>query len=906
MAKTQRNKAQVSQRSGVIVPSLGTSASAVRFEKYIANLDKSIQEISPEVQLMLCALAYESLLSPSDFVSFLTASDKPILAGNTVLVSWVNDLGEVQRRVLSDRTQIALSRLSNAKKNWDLKLTELKLFLIQKYPDANRFRSSDLVQVVCTDSHAWNYHVLPKLCLGYLSGESDGKLLPIDRLSSFLDLQACSSAVCEAPSQIEIDSFENARAVYSDRFFDTEEPTFSAANLETILAIFSEENSGNSIRISEFRQRAQLIERVNAAALAISKTGSAVDAFLLGWAIYLINEGSLRLSNPTVRTICAYFRIAPSISRALSALRLRPIELTQEQWEEFFIELKQQSSGPALASLQSFHMFVVCHLGIDPVAHMCATANSASNIRASFVSESEFLQCLQIADSISLDERICSSVKAILTIGYSVPIRINEVQGLHICDIRVYPEIVEIHFSPKRSEARGKSIAARRTVKVSDPTLIKHLTGWLERRKKDLALDDDPLFGDPHGPGLYQFGLCVHLVNKILKSVCKDPEASFHDFRHAWATRNIVNLTDPTFPTELSIDELRVQMGHAPQSLTIIESYFHCHDIVVRRAVDAYLEKFDITSSAAAFWLEKKGDALRAGKSRSSQPDRYYRDEIQIAAEGIWQRPSSPAPATSGEKDLHSELNLLKVRKFLSDVQNGLSGSAVSSRCGLNKAALIKLITETFRSVSILRNSYPHLERMQRDEARDIDMQLQLLKAELSKLHVDLDLQVEPSLRSLYENLLSSRLDHHSLKDAVTGWTRIRHGKFWSLEKMADALPALKFLTAKGMDTTCLEIRYACDDPTDEYSVSCALESDTVKAAILQVKAIAPHMANPLAVIQKSGRPCVYVVFRRNSEQPPLGGLTDSARCRYGRVNGLMFSLLVMQTLNGSLMGIDE
>lgn len=855
---------------------------------------------------MLCALAYESLMSPSDLISFLTASDKPILAGKKVLISWVNDLGEVQRRVLSDRSQIALSRFSDTKTNWDLKLTELKSFLIQKYPDANRFRSSDLVQIVCTDSQAWNYHVVPKLCLGYLSGELGGKLLPIDRLSIFLELRACTSSVCEAPSQSEIDSFDGARAVYSDRFFDTEEPTFSAANLESLQAIFSEENSGNSIRISEFRQRAQLIERVNAAALAIAKTGSAIDALLLGWAIYLINEGSLRLSNPTARTICAYFRIAPSISRAFSALRLRPIELTQDQWEEFFNELKQQSSGPALAALQSFHMFVVAQLGIDPVAHMCTAHNRASNIRASFVSQSEFLQCLQMADSISLDERICSSVRAILTIGYSVPIRINEIQGLHICDVKVYPGIVEIHFSPKRSEARGKSIAARRTMKVSDPTLIKHLAGWLKRRKNDLALDDDPLFGDPHGSGLYQFGLCVHLVNKILKSVCKDPEASFHDFRHAWATRNIVNLTDSTSPSELSIDELRVQIGHAPQSTTIIESYFHCHDIVLRRAVDAYLEKFDITSSAAAFWLGKKGDALRAGKSRSSQPDRYYRDEIRISAEETWRRQSPAAQATTGEKELHSELELLKVRKFLSDVQNGLDGSAVSARCGLNKAALIKLITRTFRAVSILRNSYPHLERIQGDEPRDIDLQLQLLKAEFAKLKVDLDLQVEPSLQSLYENLLASPHDFSNFKDAITGWTRIRHGKYWSLEEMADALPALKLLATKGMDTTCLEIRYACANPTDPHSVSCALDSATVKAAILQVKTVAPYMATPLPVIHKTGRPSVYVVFRRNSEQPPLGGLTDSARCRYGRVNGLMFSLLVMQALNGSLMEIDE
>jgi hypothetical protein len=322
--------------------------------------------------------------------------------------------------------------------------------------------------------------------------------------------------------------------------------------------------------------------------------------------------------------------------------------------------------------------------------------------------------------------------------------------------------------------------------------------------------------------------------------------------------------------------------------------------------VDAYLEKFDLSSSAAAFWLGKNGNALRAGKSRSSDPDRYYTDEIRLAANAIWQRRSRPAPVIRTEEKLHSELGLLKVRKFLSDVQNGLDGSAVSARCGLSKAGLINLITRTFRSASILRNSYPHLERIQGDEPCDIDLQLQRLKAELAKLNVDLGLQVEPSLKSFYENLLTSPHDLFNFKDAITGWTRIRQGKYWSLEHMSDALPALKLLATKGMDTTCVEIRFACEDPKDPYSVSCALDSAKVKAAILQVKTIAPYMATPLPVIHKNGRPSVYVVFRRNSEQPPIGGLTDSARCRYRRVNGLMFSLLVMQALNGSLMEIGE
>lgn len=899
MAKDLRNHTQVSLRSGVVVPNLQASASVARFDKFVANIDRSIQDTSPELQLILCALAFESILRPSELLSFLHGCEAPILAGTKVLVAWSDHKNEVHRRVLSARTQIALSRLADSKTNWDLKLSELKQFLVRKYPDSNRFRSTELIQIVCGDALAWNYHLLPKLCLGYLTGELSGKLLPSQRLERLLQHQEASSTGSDAFLSMDNDSFDSARAVYLERFFDTTEPTFSAANLVSLQSIFSDQDAGSSIRVSEFRQRGQLIERVNAAASAISKTGSAVDAFLLGWVIFLLNEGSVRLSNPTVTTICAYFRIAPSISRAFSTLRLRPIELSQEQWEEFFTDQKQQSSGPALTALQSFHEFVVSQLGVDPVSHMYAANNSAANIRASFVTESEFFQCLQLADSISLDERICSSVKAMLAIGYSVPIRINEVKGMHLCDIKVYPGLAEIHYSPTRSEATGKSVAARRTMKVSDPTLIKHLSGWLERRRKDLALDHDPLFGDPHSSDLYRFGHCVHFTNRILKRVCNDPEASFHDFRHAWATRNILDLTDPEeHLPRLTIDELRVQIGHAPQSNTIIESYFHCHDLILRRSVDAYVHKFETTGPAAAFWLGKKSDALRAGKSRSSKPDRYYRDQIQIAAKVIWQRQLLPVPAKVAQENSSNEPGLQTVRKFLADVHTGLNSDAVSSRCGLDQAGLMRLTLKTLRSVSLLCNTYSHHEPVKGDDPREIDLQLQKLKAELSKLNVYLGLQVEPALRAVYENLLIGKHEHADYKKAVTGWARILKGKYWSLENASTALPAIKLLVTRGMDTTCLEIRYACDDPTDAYSVSSAFDSPTVKAAVLQVKAIAPFMATPLPVRHKQGRPSVYLVFRRNSKQPTSGGLTDSARCRYGRINGLMFSLLVMQALN--------
>lgn len=884
----QTNRSSIVRYVNSIIPTAEVPERHRRFDQFVAGIDAILPQTSPQVGLMICLITFEQIRSRDDLLRMLEALSAAYVSTDAVYVDWTDMAGKTQRRKLSSRSIIALDRAKAFPTDWREQFIELSRALGKHYPAGPTWLTKDVLDMVFLDSTGWAYFVLPRFCVALLEGFSSSGLLPRHRLAAVRSPSINQLSNFEPDSDLMVEGWHASMELM---YPQVDRKAYGSYCLDDLKSVFSHSGSDGSLRVRDWRERAQITHRVNLVAHHVLEKGTPVDGLLLGWICHLLSSGSVKLRNPAAGTISDYFRtIAPRVIRAFSLVQCGPSDLTDDGWQCLFDQMHAGLPSSEHAGFCSLYLFCVDSFGLSVSPALLGTDPQLMTPRAADISEREFLSCLALAPSQTRDKRMVATIEAILALGWGCAPRIMEVWGLHIEDLVIHASFIEVFFMPHANEHEGKSRAARRCMRIDDPIAVRILSDFKERRLQEGALPSDILFGDPyqaHKP--YLLGACTRVVNHLLKVLCHDDSASFHDFRHAWVNRQVLNQVQDC-ESSVTFDELRVRLGHAPLSDTFLTSYF-CHQAdAIRISIDKYLFRSPLRSTAASFWTGKKAAALRVAKRRATDRHKHYWNEITERAQSICIKSAAASTAITAPASIPPRLNLdlNVVRKFLRDVQSGLSLDSLRFRLGLDDQSLSQLLSASQLAMGLLRDSFvPRATQLPADEAG-----MRECREGLTTTGFDFSLSVEPTLAPAWNALADKPHPSPELALAIQGWAYAWTGSYLSLVRPSQVVPLLKLMKAWGVNDSAFQIRYTCDDAKDTHVRAVALSSSVVQSALVTVSSVIRQRTPPMPVGCGKGTPAVYLITKRQVARDNNDRFAP-ASCRSARLNGFLFGVLV-------------
>lgn len=603
-----------------------------RFSCFSSSLSRNWQTVSPGARVLLCAIAFEAILTEQDLLAFAAASSARLylIAGSRITWESVangtnGSTSRAESRSVCARTELAM-QLSGTAVDWIGALRETTIYLTKHYPKTGGLPSQDILRQVLLDGSAWLYLHLPGCLFSHLTGALSMPVLAnavlqrqtqIDRQSTPDDDLSPTDAAIDLVSEDALDRLFEAPS--------NERPVTPEKTIAHLKSICSVTENDAGIRLATHLNRANVRDKIALVANVLDEEGW-VAAALVSWTTHLLDHGSVRKVNPAVSTISAYLSdLLSPLADALVRLNKPPSMMLQNDWEALFEHLNAHvgnvRSGAALSSL---HLWAVRTFGCDPLAWVVFARDSATRVHANLIWPAELAQALAMAAEISRDERVCNQCMVLIALGASGLFRVGELPSLTTHSIRETRDGLRVEIDPGRGSHGGKSRAARRVVLVHDFEAKRLIRNWCIRRNEESTVESPEhvlIFGDPHHPNkLYRFGHCSRMVNDILKSCTGDSSVSFHSLRHSSATARCLRLlTEPTEPAAIDpLDVLCHQMGHAHPS-TLWNTYFHLPEVAIRIAIDRTDELCKLDTPEAAFWLDKKEESLRQQKCRDTR-----------------------------------------------------------------------------------------------------------------------------------------------------------------------------------------------------------------------------------------------------------------------------------------------
>jgi integrase len=894
----QHKNAQRTKRACSRIPKLSAASASSRFQHFIQHIDRIAVSLDPAQRYILCAVAFEAILSLNQLREFLKASDKPIRVGEHVYVEWTEDNAK-HRRALSARTTIALSLLTQ-NINWAMELIKLPRLLVDVYPQAERFHSRSLVQTLFEDAHAWAHLTLGQELLSVVLGKTPIALLETERLKAMSQLAARPEAAnerSELPLESEID---NAAEVAMTIAGEDESNGYRARCLREMSALFSTESQSDSPRLSDWKVRKLVCQRIDNTATHILRHGAAADGLLLDWICFMLQEGSVRLKNPVISTVQRYFySVAHLVSEFLQSIQAVPSELGEGQWRELLETLFKNGTVQQSAAL-SFQQYCQHQYGIPPLLDSRHGLACHDVVRAGIVWPHEYERLVARAMSASINPRINDSIQIILILANTFAIRAGEVQALTIGDVQIGTNELIVHFHPRRGRHSGKTYAAIRAMTSQDPLARRLLERWLDRRKREGAVSSDLLFGDPHDPEkLYRFAFCMRWINHQLKQITGDPQSSFHDLRHTVVDRILFAILDQQTQKSATLGAapVRAQVGHAANSDTMLTSYFHRPELAVRIVADSTDCASELSSKAAGFWLSDTADTVRKAKQRSGEDANYYLNQVRQAALKLFKEEETAAQPEQQNDDQASE-TYETVRRFMADVLAAKNTESIMWRCSLTVPRLWALTSAVYEAYSVVSDRRVELPPTPPNSQSELDSLLEKLRLLIESLGFDFEFKDAKSMQCLIDHLESTQGIDPIVRAITLAWVKCRHGQYLSLHELDAAWPLLKWLKRKKFNPACLQLRYVKDaQATSSPADSQTQDLNDQQSVISSVQNKLNLSCRPMEVKPKRGRPDVYLLICCTPPEATAVTKRRSAAVRMGRFNSLMFNALVWSSL---------
>jgi integrase len=894
-----------------------SAARAARFCAFVQQLPDYWSTVSDEVCAVLCVLGYECVLTRQDLLGLLMSSAQQKTIPHAVQVTWEQKCGKNTRfesRCLSARTVLALKKVSsffdwpNAISSTERHLQKIYPFLVQPPP-------ADVLEEVFLDASAWHFLHLPACLYSHIRGAISMPSLPdtvLDRLNARDDLQfgtrdAEPDPYTDSPGTAEVEQVQDASMDILLDLPSNAAPMFPKNSIGLLKSLCAISSNDAGIRLSTHLARASTQTKLTLATNILTGEGW-VGATLAAWVTHLLNHGSIRKENPAVSTLSAYVgELLEPLANALIRMNKPPILMMQEDWVELFESLAQQG-GTQLrgASLSALHLWAIRSFGCDPMPQLMFAQNGPpQRAHANVVWPDEQARAIQVAASITLDERVNAQCTVMLILGCTGLFRISELPSLRTTDIQATPEGLRVVVDPSRGIHGGKSRAARRVVYLKEVEALKHVLDFRDRR--DMESNFDPsepvhLFGDPNNAHkLYQFGLCTRMTNQVLKACTRDESVSFHTLRHTSASDRCMHLlSEPLAPTAIApLHILLHQMGHASPA-TLWNTYFHFFEFALRSRIDKVAEVRQTNATEVGFWLREPPSSLRQQLHRSSKNDAadFYWKRIDRAAFGPdsnTHRPGQPyglAMAPAPEPSLAMQIGYEWVLKGLSAIVSDVPSSAIRSRLSCTDEYVKRLCLAIQQSLLALRLQRRSKLSSLLLETANVDHCVAWAREHLRRQGWSFHTSRSQGIR-----LLHRHLKDHATKSfpAARAWCAMYSSAVLSLEDSIAVLSFLRTLSDAGFPPQGLVVRVQ----TLASDVSQLQREQHIRGAITAINAVTIEALGTDVRIEqvrpRRGYPERYLLAGRTAFRG--GGSAASAAICTRELHGVFFGLHVLHNI---------
>lgn len=800
----------------------GTSPRAVRFGKLQMKVLKGHVRFDTPLQAFAASLIlFDGIATRKSIIPALAAAPLIYQWRNRAQLEWPYMDGRIDRRILSGFSTDFIKSLPEEISH---RYASDNLMLVARtiYPGA-----PDPIGTLLGDAQAWLLDVLPGALLGHVLGTNPQAALPRTALAREVRKEALSLDVAQVEGM-----GSEALGFALDAYFEAPETTGSAWLVDELVVICR--RNAKFAEADDKRRMLQALLHLSHKAVQCD----AISALILAWTADLVESGTRLAPDIHPGTVGSYVRLVAQALRN-HLLGYSVSELSDEQFAEVYQRIVAGVSDGqkrnARSALSSWHAFLIRWLNAPPLKVSLYDPKDDAVPRANIIWPHEMDMIEEWLDHASMDKRLREQLVVAFAIARHVRIRAGELFRLRLHSIQDIDDTLTIEVCPLFRDGRLKTASARRSLVVNDHLSSNLILDWKACRKKEGALGEDLLFGDPHKPErIYQQGKYYVLINKILKAVSGDREVSLHTLSHTWISGRI-HAALMSNEREIDIDpldEIAVRAGHMTVQ-TSLDHYFHLFEKPIRHRLDAALAKIKLTSADAARLSGVAATALRARASyRKADCHAIYweaifaqheKSDFPCVAEKIaTYRAESPATLSVSHMTRFAD-----VLHALGDIAEGKPLHVVASRCGRNAdwAERIALMAaEVLRDLPALPNDRLNI----RSGLTTAQAAVALNK--LGTIHqtgFDYSRVGQPKYSGLLAHLDRACFDEQ-MQVTLDAWQRCHAGLYLRLDDSVDARTILAFLHSSNVASDQLAISIQSANPEYPSPEERALAADLV------------------------------------------------------------------------------
>lgn len=807
---------------------------------------------------------------------------------------WIE--GDVTCRLrLSHFTMIAATSITEWPESWLVECRQFIEILDKKYKLAPDGNLESAYSKLFSCAIQWHYFLLPPPCANHISGVLPLALLPENVLLRRLGIRP-KSAPDNPENSIEVMSPLMDVAV--DQLWRSVSKSKSGKTVLFALKEVFQAEEIEKVRVADYLQKNSIRKKLDGVSRLLLRSACPIDALLILWVIHLFEWGSVRLKNPTVGTIRRYvLSLLDLLHDTLLEVGMTPIQISQETWEELFGAMLTLVDGNDVQknALKSFHRFLVIHLAIDPVPANWGAGTEEATPRANVIWPHEKEQAFRLIGHFTSDVRLQKMLAAMLAMGCGNPVRIGDLPGLTAGCIDRNDGRLRVDIFHRHGQHKGKSAAAERPLDYHGVDYSEHIRSWMDYREMDGEVGEDILiFGDPnYSEKCYRMGLCIRLLNQVLKTATGDSSASFHMLRHTYISNEIAqDLLNAHFPTSIARSKEVAARAGQRNDLTTYTSYFHFPEIVIRRWIDAGLSELSNSPRVAGLWLNCDPNLLTVARGRKGGDGGFLENRLRQFA-------TSKMPvvkARNEEIDLSqikcipcfdAESGFQKTVHILNAIAVGLGLQVIASRNDTTPEHVDLVCRATINSANA---AVSQKKRNRVAATANSDFLLKAAKSLVNEVYCHFPI-LEPVLDGPLETLRTAMRPDDVMRAAVLSWEEVKQGKYINFKDSVLVAPLVSFLVGSGVPS---QNFYICIEFENEVSPAMAAKR-LADPDVVSGQSVFENMASTsvqvVRVTPAKGRPSLYLMLSRN--RIVQGKVPASAEARTNRLHALMLAMSV-------------